>query len=266
MLSNLSTIDDIKKWVFVELTGGESNDDPDIYFELPLNDKELSQIVDITLRDFMQWAYNGIEEGYYVLNLVSGQSEYDVPKNIFAIPYQIRADDGRMPNVTLQYTDFVANPVFYMGGNQIYGNSLMDTVSSYYVQQNVMIQNMRFFFQPMGQFRFYYNMHKLVLMKPPNFGDVNPYYKIFKCYHSDLLTAGATGMDFGSIFDEPLMRNLLLARCKKKVGWSGKVIPQNLLANYTVDFNAIYTEGKADEETFIKELHGRGNITIFDMG
>jgi hypothetical protein len=266
MITEINSFDEIKSYVYIELAG---SDDPDeAYFEIPLNDKELINIIDDTLREYFKWGYKGVKEGYYVLETVAGQQSYTIPDQIYALPYQIQISSPETNgSTTVDYTDFVRSGVFYLGGNHVYGADLDSNFMSYYVQHNVQINDIRRWFKPQGQYRFDWHTHTLFLMHPPSENGI----KIFYAFYNEMLKDEApyndhTVIDFQEYFNEPLMRQLLIAKCKKKIGWSQKYIKTLGLSNYTIDFDAIYNEGKEDEAKIMDELKGNADLTLINFG
>lgn len=276
MYQDLTSFASIKSYVMIELTGSDVDDEA--YFEIPLNDKELLNILDNSFRDFMNWGYDGLEEGFYVLEIPENKpTEYTVPSHIQTLTYEIRLDIPSRGHggTSLDYTDFIRSGIFYMGGNQVYTNQLDNAMMNYFMQQNIVIENIRNIFRPMGQYTFNPNTHKLTLLTKPTSYE----YKIFRCYYSPLLKTydpdeeGAsdniideTDKSIGSYMNTMLLRRLVLARAKKKLGWNGKYIKTLTVSNYTIDFDAIYNEGKEEEEKIMEELKGQASWSIIVTG
>lgn len=268
-LINIQTIDDIRDWLYTEIAG--SPDPEEAWFEIPLNDREIANIVDITLRDVLNWMYDGTQEGLLVVKEIPGQVDYEIPHKILMVPYEYRQDTAS--GTSLDFTDFVKSPVMYMGGNYVYGGGFEDNLMAYYTQHNITISNIRRLFKAMGQYRFHWYSHTLTFLKPPGTGTDSGSlisggnrHRIFKCYYSDYLDPDETGTIGGEIFNEPLVRKILLARAKKKIGTTGKYVKPVTLQGYTVDYDALYTEGKEDEDKFMEELMKQGSRTNLYIG
>lgn len=260
MLINLSTIEEVKDYIFVELRGSGVYEDNEGWFELQLNDYELTNIIDNTLRIFIEHRYNGIEEGIYVLESIEGERVYEIPKNIYWIPFMYHISD---PSLEQILNEDIRSHLFYSGYNNLYGHGAYENFRSYIYQLNTVISDSARLFRSNGKYRFNWYNHTITLLTTPKTSEE---VFIFKTYYTDLLGTESDIGDYGEIFNDILVRRHLVASTKMKLGWNLKYVQGIQVPNFQIDANAIYQEGKEELEKIEEEFKGNDDVTLINFG
>jgi len=259
MILDLKTIDDIKNYIFINLRGSGMQDSDNGWFDVALNNNEIESIIDDTLRYFIEWKYNGLIEGVYVLQCSGGVTDYDIPKNIYSMPYQYNIDT---PDLSFIVTEDIRSSLFYSGYNNIYGYGTYDNFKSYIYQMNTVIADARRLFNAVGGYIFNWFHHTIHLEQTPQENSV----KIFKVYYSDALGTNGPLTDYGEIFNDIQVRKYMLALAKMKLGWNLLYVKGINVPNFSIDGAAIYELGKTDLDKIQEEIMENNNLTVFSIG
>lgn len=258
MLVNLSNIDDVKDYILIELRGSGLFDSEEGWFDVMLNETELVNIIDNTLRVFIENRYHGLVEGIYVLQATEDTRSYTIPSNIYAMPYMLFQDDASLNQIA---NEDIRSNLFYSGYNNLYGYGVYDHFRSYIYQLNTVIADSDRLFRAHGQYRFNWYTHTIELLMNPKPDEVF----IFKTYYTDALSDGELS-DYGEIFNDLLVRRHLIASAKLKLGWNLQYVSGIQVPNYSIDAASIYSQGKEELEKIEEEFKGNNDLTLISFG